>query len=71
MGDFHLIELGGEEVEGGHDSPVGAEAVLLHDLFVVDRVPDVDVGRIRNFVARRVQVDDVRRALSGSGVDFT
>ena len=37
----HLVKLGGEQVEAGDDTSVGAELVLFHHLFVVDSVPDV------------------------------
>lgn len=37
----HLIKTGGEQVEWRHDAAVGSEAVLLHHLLVVHRVPDV------------------------------
>ena len=63
---FNLVEFCGEKVERGDDAAVGAEAVLLHDLLVVDRVPDVDVGRIRNLVTGRVQINHVRRPVLGS-----
>ncbi len=59
-----LVDLGGEEVEGGEDAAVGAEPVLPHHLAVVDRVADVDVAAERHARHGRVEVDDVgRRAL--------
>lgn len=42
----HLVKARGKEVEGGQDGAVGPQAVLLHHILVVDRVPDVHVGTV-------------------------
>ena len=54
-----LVEFGGKEIQTGDNSSVGTELVLLHDLLVVDRVPDVDVGWEGDLPAGRVQVHHV------------
>ena len=56
-----LVDLGAEEVEGGEDGAVGTEVVLLHDLLVVDRVADVDVGVEGHTAHGGVEVDHVGR----------
>ena len=40
----NLVDFGGEEIERGKDTAVGAQVVLFHYFFVVYRVPDVDVA---------------------------
>eukprot|EP00961_Rhodomonas_salina_P141470 1904841-Rhodomonas_salina.1 len=55
----NLVELSSEEVEGGHDTAVGAEFVLLHDLFVVDGVANIDVAAVGELGDGGVEVDDV------------
>lgn len=59
----HLVEARGEEVERCHDAAVGSEVVLLHDLLVLDRVTDVDVGTKGNARRGWVQVNHVGRLL--------
>lgn len=59
-----LVELGREQVQGGHDSAVGAEVVLLHDFGVVDRVADVNVGLEGQVDDGGVEVEDVGRLVS-------
>jgi hypothetical protein len=56
-----LVDLGAEKIEGGEDGAVGAEIVLLHDLLVVDRVADVDVGVEWHAAHGGVEVDHVGR----------
>jgi hypothetical protein len=60
----HLIKLSGEEVKAGDDAPVWTQLILLHDLLVVDGVPDVNVSRIGHLPTRGVQVHYVRRLLA-------
>jgi len=55
-----LIESRGEEVRGGQNPAVRPELVLPHDLLVVDGVLNVDVGVVREFAHRGVEVYDVR-----------
>ena len=55
----HLVDFGGEEVQGCEYAAIGAEVVLLHYFFVVDRVADVDVAGKRNFPDGGVEVDYV------------
>ena len=43
----YLIKLCGEEIQGREYGTVGPQVVLLHDLFVVDGVTDVNVGAKR------------------------
>ena len=61
IGKTHLVEFGGEEIERGDDAAVGAEAVLLHDVLVLDRLADVDVGGVGEAVTGGIQVDEVGR----------
>ena len=66
-----LVNLRGEEVEGGEDAAVGAEVVLLHDFFVVDGVTDVDIAVEGDVADGGVEVDYVGRCTFGVevGVD--
>ena len=61
IGKAYLVEFCGEEVERGDDAAVGAEAVLLHDVLVLDRLADVDVGGVGEAVTGGIQVDEVGR----------
>ncbi|KAI6773838.1 hypothetical protein HG531_000687 [Fusarium graminearum] len=58
-----LIDLCSEEVKRSQDSTVGAKVVLLHDLFVVDRVADIDVGLERHRQYSRIEIDDIWRSI--------
>ena len=58
-----LVELCCKEIKAGDDAAVGAELVLLHDLLVVDGVPNVNVGGKGNLATRRIKVDNIRRYL--------
>lgn len=60
--DTHLVEPRREQVARREDAAVGPEAVLLHDVLVVDGVPDVDVGAVWQLRDRGVEVYDVARA---------
>lgn len=42
-----------------------ADYVLLHDLFVVDRISNIDIGRVRHMCDGWVKVEDIGRGVLG------
>lgn len=41
---------------------------LLHDLFIVDSIPDINVRRVWHMRDSRIQVEDIRRRVFGMQV---
>ncbi len=64
--EAHLVKLRSKQVEAGDDAAVGSQLVLLHDLLVVDGVPDVNVSGVGHLPARRVQIYHVGLACSAT-----
>jgi hypothetical protein len=54
-----LVEPRRKEIERRHDRAVGTESVLGHDLLVVDRVADINVGAVARLAHGRIEIDDV------------
>ena len=61
-----LMELCREEIERRHDGAVGTQAILLHDLLVVHRVADINVGRERYMQHGWIEIDNVSSGLGSS-----
>lgn len=54
-----LIKLCGKQVQRGEDATIGAQIVLLHDLGIIDGIPDVNVCREGEVRDCWVEVQDV------------
>ena len=60
----YLVDFGGEEIQRGKDTTIGAQIILLHHFFIVNRVADVNIAIKRDIADGGVEVDNIwRRAL--------
>ena len=53
---METIDIAGEKIQAGHNGPVRAQFVLVHDIFVVKKASDVVVWRVREKSDRRVRI---------------
>ncbi len=63
-----LIEFCGEQVQRRQDTTIRTEVIRFHDLFVIDRISDINVCSVWEGSDSWIEVEDIRWGFIGMEV---
>lgn len=59
----YLVKFSSKKIECCDDATIWTKSILLHNFFVIYGISNINVGWIRNLVARRIKVTNIRRPI--------